>query len=216
MTALTTTTKIQLHQKLGRVIGAELDLVVDEDGVLCHGCYRLLNYMDRIEVEHRLLTKSVLDCMRRTLGLGYIQGDNNMPEAVLASIENCSKNSRIPAEKHDICLGLPEKETSNEVVPRSKSVTSNGALLWSKTVAPSEKKKNQTLVIARGPEKKTDAEQDKQNYQCKICNFQSKHKSVFLFHLQRHLQSSYRCDFCCELLPKDLNYWIARMQKQEM
>ncbi|XP_047116676.1 uncharacterized protein LOC124796742 isoform X2 [Schistocerca piceifrons] len=193
LTAVTNTTKIQLHQKLGRVVGAELDLIVDEDGVLCHGCCRLLNYMDRIEVEHSMLTKSILNCMRRTFGFGYVQGDNRMPEAVLASIEDRSKNSIIPVEKHDPAIDVPEKDTSGD------------AALQNKTVAPSDsddKKKNETLLVDRVPEKKTDAEQDKKNYHCKICNFESKHKSVFLFHLQRHIQSSYRCDFCNALLPK--------------
>lgn len=193
LTALTTTTKIQLHQKLGRVVGAELDLIVDEDGVLCHGCCRLLNYMDRIEVEHSMLTKSILNCMRRTFGFGYVQGDNRMPEAVLASIEDNSKNSIIPAEKQDSTVDVPEKETAEDVVLDTKAMP---------PVDAEDKNKNQILLVENVPEKKTDSEQDKKNYHCKICNFESKHKSVFLFHLQRHLQSSYRCDFCNAMLPK--------------
>lgn len=85
LNTLTSTTKVHLHHKLGKMVGAELDLIVDEDGVLCSLCLRMVNYVDRIEAELVMLNKTIIDSMRRTFGFNYPQTDR-VPVPLLPTI----------------------------------------------------------------------------------------------------------------------------------
>jgi hypothetical protein len=72
MHALTNTTKVYMHDKLDKIVRGEMELLIEEEGILCTRCANLLNYVDRIEVELNMLTKAILNCVRKKYGMGVI------------------------------------------------------------------------------------------------------------------------------------------------
>jgi hypothetical protein len=70
MHTLTNTTKVHMHHKLDKIIMGEMELLVREDGILCIRCANLLNYVDRIEVELNMLTKAILNSIRKKYRMG--------------------------------------------------------------------------------------------------------------------------------------------------
>lgn len=79
---LTNTTKVHMHHKLDRLMTKELDVLVNEDEILCSRCARLLNYVDRIEVELATLNRSILNCIRgkHIQGLHHEELQSRIPD----------------------------------------------------------------------------------------------------------------------------------------
>lgn len=79
---LTNTTKVHLHLKLDRLMAKELELLVNEQEVLCLRCARLLNYVDQIEVELAMLNRCILNCIRgkHILGLHHDELQSRIPD----------------------------------------------------------------------------------------------------------------------------------------
>jgi hypothetical protein len=75
MHTLTNTTKVYMHHRLDKVVRGEMELLIEEESILCARCASLLNYIDRIEVELNMLTKVVLDCIRKKYGMGVTAVD---------------------------------------------------------------------------------------------------------------------------------------------
>jgi hypothetical protein len=65
-----------MHHKLDKIVRGEMELLIEEESILCTRCATLLNYMDRIEVELNMLTKVILDCIRKKYGMGVMTVDN--------------------------------------------------------------------------------------------------------------------------------------------
>jgi hypothetical protein len=59
-----------MHDKLDKIIRGEMELLIEEEGILCTRCANLLNYVDRIEVELNMLTKAIINCVRKKYGMG--------------------------------------------------------------------------------------------------------------------------------------------------
>ncbi|XP_067011491.2 uncharacterized protein [Anabrus simplex] len=65
LATLTNVSKEHFHEKLNRLVMGQDAITLKEDGVLCSVCTRLLNYMDRIEVELSMLKTALINCMRK-------------------------------------------------------------------------------------------------------------------------------------------------------
>jgi hypothetical protein len=87
MHTLTNTTKVYMHHKLDKIVTGEMELLIEEEGILCTRCANLLNYMDRIEVELDMLTKAILNCIRKKYGMGVRTCDEGH-ENLLPDIED--------------------------------------------------------------------------------------------------------------------------------
>lgn len=83
MHTLTNTTKVYMHHKLDKIVRGEMELLIEEESVLCTRCASLLNYIDRIEVELNMLTKVVLNCVRKKYGLGVMTADREHENFIL-------------------------------------------------------------------------------------------------------------------------------------
>jgi len=79
---LTNTTKVHMHHKLVKLVAKELEMLVNEHGVLCSRCACLLNYVDRIEVELAMLSRSILNCIhgKHFLGLHHDELQSRIPD----------------------------------------------------------------------------------------------------------------------------------------
>lgn len=86
MHTLTNTTKVYMHHKLDKIVRGEIELLIEEESVLCTRCASLLNYMDRIEVELNMLTKVILDCIYKKYGMGGVAVDKGH-ENLLPDVE---------------------------------------------------------------------------------------------------------------------------------
>jgi hypothetical protein len=64
-----------MHHKLDKIVMGEMELLIGEDGLLCTRCANLLNYVDRIEVELNMLTKAILNCIRKKYRIGVRMSD---------------------------------------------------------------------------------------------------------------------------------------------
>lgn len=71
----------------------EMELLIGEDGILCIRCANLLNYVDRIEVELNMLTKAILNCIRKKYGMGVRISDKTCKN-VLPDIEEEKKDEQ--------------------------------------------------------------------------------------------------------------------------
>jgi hypothetical protein len=79
---LTNTTTVHMHHKLYQLMAKELEMWVNEQEVLCSRCARLLNYVDRIEVELAMLNRSILNCIhgKHILGLHHDELQSRIPD----------------------------------------------------------------------------------------------------------------------------------------
>jgi hypothetical protein len=71
-----------MHHKLDKLMAKELDVLVNEEEMLCSRCARLLNYVDRIEVQLATLNRSILNCIRgkHILGLHHEELQSKIPD----------------------------------------------------------------------------------------------------------------------------------------
>jgi hypothetical protein len=70
-----------MHDKLDKIVRGEMELLIEEEGILCTRCANLLNYVDRIDVDLNMLTKAILNCVRKKYGMGVrisVKGCENL------------------------------------------------------------------------------------------------------------------------------------------
>jgi hypothetical protein len=110
MHTLTNTTKAYMHDKLDKIVRGEMELLIEEEGILCTRCANLLNYVDRIEVELNMLTKAILNCIRKKFGMGvriYDKGcENLLPNMAEYEKECCGEGEWFTAPFLDSFLVL--------------------------------------------------------------------------------------------------------------
>lgn len=178
---LTNTTKVQMYQKLDRIVTGEMDLLLKEEGVLCSCCANLLNYMDRIEVELSMLRKAILNCIRKKCGMEF-KTDTGQEKLIAASEEE---------EQGKLNSVNLETECTTEI---DQQVT--------------HKENKNCINSGVNIKKLSDENTTVEEIQCQICKFKSTYKSVMIFHLRQHLKDVYWCDFCNISLPNDAVTWI--------
>lgn len=102
---LTNTTKVHMHHKLDKIVMGEMELLIGEDGILCIRCANLLNYVDRIEVELNMLTKAILNCIRKKYGMGVRISDKTR-ENLLPDIEEEEKDEQGNSGECECCRAV--------------------------------------------------------------------------------------------------------------
>ncbi|PNF34063.1 hypothetical protein B7P43_G01166 [Cryptotermes secundus] len=185
-----------MHHKLDKLVVGEMELRIGEDGVLCIRCANLLNYVDRIEVELNMLTKAILNSIRKKYGMGVRTSDKTL-ENLLSDIEEEEKDEQGNCGEKinmDLQLSLGE-ETSNQWTEHE-----NGSVVSSYTSDTLDA--SATNKIHESP--------PSEEMQCHVCRFRTSYKSLMIFHLRQHMKDSYWCDFCNIPLPKGTVDWMGR------
>ncbi|XP_063220586.1 uncharacterized protein LOC134529991 [Bacillus rossius redtenbacheri] len=123
LSACTTTTKIRMHQKLAKIVSVDRLALRQKHGVLCSRCARLLNYVDRIQVELGVLKKTIVECIHKKHNL--FVPDQSL-EAELSRVEEASAVGDV-SEMQDTYSGK-EVQTSSRTKPRVQLQTRNSEL----------------------------------------------------------------------------------------
>ncbi|KDR11766.1 THAP domain-containing protein 2 [Zootermopsis nevadensis] len=186
MHTLTNTTKVYMHHKLDKIVRGEIELLIEEESVLCTRCASLLNYMDRIEVELNMLTKVILDCIYKKYGMGGVAVDKGH-ENLLPDVEQREQDCADNAMNLDLQQSLRDESSSQ--MRENEDGIRNG---FPNDSAINEKCESSPLEEMR----------------CRVCGFRTSYKSLMIFHLRQHLKPTYRCDFCDVDLPEGAISWV--------
>ncbi|XP_067012034.2 uncharacterized protein [Anabrus simplex] len=185
----TLTSKMHFYQKLTKLAAGENGLVITEEGVLCSVCTRLLNYMDRIEVELSMLKTAILNCMRkkRVSEQKACKTDKDHHEHPgegnkMDGVRDISKETENVDNVAEHCQQTNDEQDPDEPEPVSDSHHSS--------LEKADTPPDQIEITKLKPEVPS------KQYKCGVCSYTTTFKSVIIFHLRQHVKGSYRCDFC--------------------
>ncbi|XP_067011946.2 uncharacterized protein [Anabrus simplex] len=206
LATLTNVSKERLHEKLNRLVTGQDAITVKKDGVLCSVCTRLLNYMDRIEVELSMLKTALINCMRKKR---VLKQDSNSSSQNHHSSDGSSKIDVPPPLDLECTEEDREEKDSKETIPEDgehvgesdNHVDINSPEPLNETKCERSEQPDPLSGAAISEESKTKTN-DKE-YKCKICLFKTSHKSVMIFHLRQHVKDKFRCDFCNSNIAED-------------
>ncbi|XP_068085706.1 uncharacterized protein [Anabrus simplex] len=185
----TLTSKMHFYQKLIKVTAEENEVMVSEEGVLCSICTRLLNYMDRIEMELAMLKTAIINCLRKKCSTKQKacrtdQDHHDHPgEGNKMVIRHNSTEVKDDVEN----VSDHRQQTSDVQNPNEpKPVREAHHIILENTNTPSYQDKSI----------ENECEVPSKQYNCTICSFTTMYKSMIIFHLRQHVKDSFRCDFC--------------------
>ncbi|PSN33421.1 hypothetical protein C0J52_22590 [Blattella germanica] len=195
LNTLTNTTKSFMYQKLDKIVTGEIEILIEEEGILCMRCANLLNYMDRIEVELSMLNKAILNCIRKKFGMGSKtdKGQENLLPDIECDQNNVGRLMNLELEKSS-------REESNDYWTSSDNAEMMEVSSPTNEVADVEEQ--HTSESSPVEEQQTSKSLPIEEMQCQICNYRTCYRSVMVFHLRQHVRNLYHCDFCSVPLPE--------------
>ncbi|XP_067011944.2 uncharacterized protein [Anabrus simplex] len=210
LATLTNVSKEHFHEKLNRLATGQDAVTVKKDGVLCSVCTRLLNYMDRIEVELSMLKTALINCMRKKRLLK--QDSHGSGQDQHETSDGNSKTDVPPPVNLDHTEEDRDQKDSKETLADGKEHVGYGGNHVD--INSSEPLDEARCDSSEQPDPSSDAAINEENqtktndqeYKCKICLFKTCHKSVMIFHLRQHVEDKFRCDFCNINIPEDSEY----------